>query len=120
MGRKPGRHPPPRALAPQVGKSKQRVEQVVVGGEFQRVGARLHQALPQRIFLLLRDVGVTFTEGRVAGVDQQLLSGLCVFHRHQADISVFSVDLMTAPFPDIAKAHAVMTVVAGKVVYRAR
>ncbi|MBP7818038.1 MAG: amidohydrolase [Phenylobacterium sp.] len=37
-----------------------------------------------------------------------------------ADISVFSVDLMTAPFPDIAKAHAVMTVVAGKVVYRAR
>ena len=37
-----------------------------------------------------------------------------------ADISVFSVDLMTAPFPDIVKAHAVMTVVAGKVVYRAR
>ncbi|WP_340645436.1 amidohydrolase [Phenylobacterium sp.] len=37
-----------------------------------------------------------------------------------ADISVFSVDLMTAPFPDIAKAHAVMTVVGGKVVYRAR
>ncbi|MFZ3007476.1 MAG: amidohydrolase family protein, partial [Phenylobacterium sp.] len=37
-----------------------------------------------------------------------------------ADVSVFSVDLMTAPFPDIAKAHAVMTVVGGKVVYRAR
>ncbi|MBU7589513.1 MAG: amidohydrolase [Sphingopyxis terrae] len=34
-----------------------------------------------------------------------------------ADISVFSVDLMTAPFPDIAKAHAVMTIVGGKVVY---
>lgn len=37
-----------------------------------------------------------------------------------ADLSVFSVDLMTAPFPEIAKAHAVMTIVGGKVVYRAR
>lgn len=36
-----------------------------------------------------------------------------------ADISVFSVDLMTAPFPEIAKAHAVMTIVGGKVVYEA-
>lgn len=37
-----------------------------------------------------------------------------------ADISVFSVDLMSAPFADIAKAHAVMTVVGGKVVYEAK
>ena len=37
-----------------------------------------------------------------------------------ADISVFSVDLMTAPFADIADAHAVMTIVGGKVVYEAR
>jgi predicted amidohydrolase YtcJ len=37
-----------------------------------------------------------------------------------ADISAFSVDLMTAPFPDIAKARAVLTVVAGKVVYDGR
>lgn len=36
-----------------------------------------------------------------------------------ADLSVFSVDLMTAPFADIAKAYAVMTIVDGKVVYRA-
>jgi predicted amidohydrolase YtcJ len=36
-----------------------------------------------------------------------------------ADVSVFSVDLMTAPFADIAKAHAVMTIVGGKVVYDA-
>lgn len=36
-----------------------------------------------------------------------------------ADVSVFSVDLMTAPFADIAKAHAVMTIVGGKVVYQA-
>ncbi len=36
-----------------------------------------------------------------------------------ADLSVFSVDLMTAPFADIAKAHAVMTIVGGKVVYEA-
>ena len=36
-----------------------------------------------------------------------------------ADLSVFSVDLMTAPFADIAKAHAVMTIVDGKVGYRA-
>lgn len=36
-----------------------------------------------------------------------------------ADISVFSVDLMTAPFEAIAKAHAVMTIVGGEVVYRA-
>ncbi|OXE37083.1 MAG: amidohydrolase [Phenylobacterium zucineum] len=37
-----------------------------------------------------------------------------------ADISVFSEDLMTAPFADILKTHAVMTIVAGKVVYRAK
>ena len=37
-----------------------------------------------------------------------------------ADLSVFSADLMTASFPDIAKAHAVMTIVGGKVVYQAR
>ncbi|MBP6877129.1 MAG: amidohydrolase [Phenylobacterium sp.] len=37
-----------------------------------------------------------------------------------ADLSVFSVDLMTAPFADIAKAHAVMTIVGGKVVYEAQ
>ena len=36
-----------------------------------------------------------------------------------ADLSVFSVDLMTAPFTDIARAHAVMTIVNGKVVYEA-
>lgn len=37
-----------------------------------------------------------------------------------ADVSVFSTDLMTAPFEEIAKAHAVMTVVAGRVVYEAK
>lgn len=37
-----------------------------------------------------------------------------------ADISAFSVDLMTAPFPEIAKAKAVLTVVAGKVVFDGR
>ena len=36
-----------------------------------------------------------------------------------ADISVFSVDLLSAPFDQIAKAHAVMTIVGGKVVYEA-
>ncbi len=36
-----------------------------------------------------------------------------------ADVSVFSVDLMTVPFAEIAKAHAVMTIVAGRVVYEA-
>ena len=37
----------------------------------------------------------------------------------RADVSVFSVDLMTAPFDAIAKAHAVMTMVDGRVVYLA-
>lgn len=37
-----------------------------------------------------------------------------------ADVSVFSVDLMTAPFPEIAKARAVMTVVGGEVVFDGR
>lgn len=36
-----------------------------------------------------------------------------------ADVSVFSVDLMTAPFDLIAKAHAVMTIVGGRIVYEA-
>ena len=36
-----------------------------------------------------------------------------------ADISVFSVDLMTAPFDQIAKGHAVMTIVSGRIVHRA-
>ena len=38
----------------------------------------------------------------------------------RADLSVFSVDLMTAPFADIPKAHAVMTVVGGRIVYDKR
>lgn len=37
----------------------------------------------------------------------------------RADLSVFDTDLMTAPFPAIAKARAKMTIVGGKVVYAA-
>jgi predicted amidohydrolase YtcJ len=37
----------------------------------------------------------------------------------RADLSAFSVDLMTAPVAAIPKGHAVLTVVDGKVVYRA-
>lgn len=37
-----------------------------------------------------------------------------------ADMSVFSVDLMTAPFDQIAKGRAVMTIVAGRIVHRAK
>lgn len=37
-----------------------------------------------------------------------------------ADVSAFSVDLMTAPFADIAQAKAVLTVLAGKVVFDGR
>lgn len=37
----------------------------------------------------------------------------------RADLTAFSVDLMTAPEADIPKGHAVLTVVDGKVVYRA-
>ena len=35
----------------------------------------------------------------------------------RADITVFSADLMKAPFADIPKAHAVTTIVAGQVVH---
>ncbi|WP_304186347.1 amidohydrolase [Phenylobacterium aquaticum] len=37
-----------------------------------------------------------------------------------ADISVFSADLMTVPFAEIPAAHAVMTIVGGRIVYDAR
>ena len=37
-----------------------------------------------------------------------------------ADLSAFSVDLMTAPEAEIPKGHAVLTVVDGQVVYRAK
>jgi hypothetical protein len=37
-----------------------------------------------------------------------------------ADLSAFSVDLMTAPEAEIPKGHAVLTVVDGKVVYQAK
>jgi predicted amidohydrolase YtcJ len=36
----------------------------------------------------------------------------------RADLTAFSVDLMTAPEAEIPKGHAVLTVVDGKVVYR--
>ncbi len=36
-----------------------------------------------------------------------------------ADLSAFSVDLMTAPEADIPKGHAILTIVDGKIVYRA-
>ena len=38
----------------------------------------------------------------------------------RADLSGFSVDLMTAPVADIPKGHAVLTVVDGQVVYEAK
>jgi predicted amidohydrolase YtcJ len=38
----------------------------------------------------------------------------------RADLSAFSVDLMTAPVAEIPKGHAVLTVVDGKVVYERR
>ena len=38
----------------------------------------------------------------------------------RADLSAFSVDLMTAPLSAIPKGHAVLTVVDGKVVYRGK
>ncbi|WP_257839062.1 amidohydrolase family protein [Phenylobacterium sp. J426] len=38
----------------------------------------------------------------------------------RADLSAFSVDLMTAPEADIPKGHAVLTVVDGQVVYERR
>jgi predicted amidohydrolase YtcJ len=38
----------------------------------------------------------------------------------RADLSAFSVDLMTAPLADIPKGRAVLTVVDGQVVYEAR
>jgi hypothetical protein len=38
----------------------------------------------------------------------------------RADLSAFSVDLMTAPVADIPKGHAVLTVVDGAVVYEAK
>jgi hypothetical protein len=38
---------------------------------------------------------------------------------NQADFSVFSIDLMSAPELEILKAKAVMTIVGGKIVYRA-
>jgi predicted amidohydrolase YtcJ len=38
----------------------------------------------------------------------------------RADLSAFSVDLMTAPVADIPKGHAVLTVVDGQVVYDGR
>lgn len=36
-----------------------------------------------------------------------------------ADVSVFSVDLMTAPFADIPKGHAVLTMIDGRAAWRA-
>jgi hypothetical protein len=42
------------ALAAQVGKAQQRVEQVVVGGQFQHVDAGCGQAVAQSASLLLR------------------------------------------------------------------
>ena len=38
----------------------------------------------------------------------------------RADLSAFSVDLMTAPAESITKGHAVLTVVDGQVVYERR
>jgi hypothetical protein len=38
----------------------------------------------------------------------------------RADISLFTADLMTAPFAEIAKAHAAITIVGGRIVHDAR
>ncbi|MDP3855182.1 amidohydrolase [Phenylobacterium sp.] len=73
----------------------------------------LDEALSRQQALALLTRGPAYAAGR-EGELGLLKAGAA------ADISVFSVDLMTAPFPEIAKARAVMTVVAGKVVYDGR
>ena len=78
------RHLQPAALAAQGGKAQHRFEQVVVGGQLQRVGAGTRQRVAQRGFARLGLGRVALAEARVGGVDEQLLAGLGVFHRHQA------------------------------------
>ncbi|ODT61579.1 MAG: amidohydrolase [Phenylobacterium sp. SCN 69-14] len=73
---------------------------------------RPQEAVTRAQALAMLTSGPAFAAGREAE-----LGALAV--GRTADISVFSVDLMTAPFDQIAKAHAVMTIVGGKVVYEA-
>lgn len=73
----------------------------------------LDEALSRQQALALLTRGPAYAAGR-EGELGLLKAGAA------ADISVFSVDLMTAPFPEIAKGRAMMTVVAGRIVYDGR
>ena len=79
---------------------------------FSGPGWRPEEALSRRDALRLFTVNAAYA--RFAEKD---LGTLEVGKR--ADLSAFSVDLMSAPEPDILKGHAVLTVVDGTVVYRA-
>jgi predicted amidohydrolase YtcJ len=59
------------------------------------------------------------TKGSAYAVSREGELGVLAVGR-PADISAFSVDLMSAPFPEIAKAKAVLTVVGGRISYEGR
>ncbi len=79
---------------------------------FSGPGWRPEEALSRRDALRLFTVNAAY-----ARFAEKELGTLEVGKR--ADFSAFSVDLMSAPEPDILKGHAVLTVVDGTVVYRA-
>jgi hypothetical protein len=73
------------ALA-QVGEAQDRVGEVVVGGELERVDAGVAEGLAQLELAAARELGEALAEAPVVRVDEELLAGLGVLHHEQADV----------------------------------
>jgi hypothetical protein len=83
---RPGPVGEPAALLLQVGEAQHRVDEVVVGAELEGVDAGAGERLAQLRLALLGGGGEALAEALVVGVDDDLLAGLGVLHRHQADV----------------------------------
>ena len=74
------------ALLAQIGKAQHRVEQVVVRRQLQGVDAGLRERRPQRQVALLDAAPRSACGSAIVRVDDQLLAGLGVLERHQAEV----------------------------------
>src|SRR5262245_12243306 len=75
-----------RALAAQRYEAQQRFEQVVVGGQLERVDLRTAECSAQVGLVLCGQRLEAGAERRVVGVDEQLLTALGIFQRDQPDV----------------------------------
>ena len=87
----------PAAALAQVGEAQDRVDQVVVGGQLERVDAgAARSAVAQLCLALLGGRGEALAKAAVVRVDEHLLAGLGILHRQQAEVGQLQLQRIVA------------------------